>query len=180
MEIPPSESAAMLHIVLIEPEIAPNTGNIARLCAATGTRLHLVGRLGFRLDAHALRRAGVDYWDHVDVARHDDWPAFESAWAGKKGDCPSDSKGQSPFCPGGSLWMFTARGGRTYTSATFQDGDALVFGCESRGLPDSIRERDPTCILTIPMTSPMVRSLNLATAAGIALYEALRQTGRWA
>jgi len=148
----------MLHVVLVEPEIAPNTGNIARLCAATGARLHLVGRLGFHLDAHALRRAGVDYWDHVDLIRHDDWEAFVRTWTG------------------GQIWLLSAHGGRTYTAAAFQDGDALVFGCESRGLPQSIRDRHAERLLTIPMHSQAVRSLNLATAAGIVLYEAMRQT----
>ena len=151
----------MLHIVLVEPEIAPNTGNIARLCAAAGARLHLVGRLGFRLDARSLRRAGVDYWEHVDLVRHNHWAEFALEWSG------------------GRLWAFSAQATRPYTGADFRDNDALVFGGESRGLPASILERDPSRTVTIPMPTGHVRSLNLATAAGIALYEALRQLNLW-
>jgi tRNA (cytidine/uridine-2'-O-)-methyltransferase len=149
--------ATVLHIVLVEPEIAPNTGNIARLCAATGARLHLVGRLGFRLDARSLRRAGVDYWEHVDLVRHGDWSDFLANWSG------------------GRRWLFSAKGTTPYVHADFHDNDALVFGSESHGLPDSVTEHEPGHLLTIPMPTGRVRSLNLATAAGIALYEALRQ-----
>jgi tRNA (cytidine/uridine-2'-O-)-methyltransferase len=151
----------MLHIVLVEPEIAPNTGNIARLCAATDSRLHLVGRLGFRLDARSLRRAGVDYWEHVDWVRHNDWQSYLQQQ------------------PGQRLWFFTARSGQRHTSVAYQDGDALVFGCESRGLPTSIWESNPGQVVSIPMPSGKVRSLNLATAVGIALYEAERQLNAW-
>jgi tRNA (cytidine/uridine-2'-O-)-methyltransferase len=151
----------MLHIALLEPEIAPNTGNIARLCAATGARLHLIGRLGFRLDERSLRRAGVDCWDRVDWLRHADWPAFRDAMTGCR------------------VLTFSAHGRRSYTRMAYCEGDCLLFGCESQGLPEPIREQDPELALTIPMPAGGVRSLNLATAAGIVLYEALRQIRHW-
>lgn len=150
----------MLHIALLEPEIAPNTGNIARLCAATGTRLHLIGRLGFHLDDRSLRRAGLDYWEHVDVVRHLDWNAFAQKVAGCR------------------LLPFSARGVRSYAALDYQDGDCLLFGSESKGLPAFVlKSCEPP--VSIPIFSPKVRSLNLATAAGIALYEALRQVHGW-
>jgi tRNA (cytidine/uridine-2'-O-)-methyltransferase len=149
----------MLHLALHEPEIAPNTGNIARTCVATGTRLHLIGRLGFRLDDRSLRRAGLDYWDRVDFARHADWEAFvERSGAGR-------------------LWLFSAHGRRAYTEIAYAHGDGLVFGGETKGLPPYLLERYAENVVTIPMLPGGVRSLNLATAAGIALYEALRQLG---
>jgi tRNA (cytidine/uridine-2'-O-)-methyltransferase len=151
----------VLHVVLWEPEIPPNTGNIARLCAATGSALHLIGRLGFRLDDRALRRAGLDYWSAVEVHRHVTWEDFEAA--------------ASPA----TCWCFSARGTRPYTGAAFGDGDCLVFGSESRGLPPGLLDRYAGQTLHIPMPGDRVRSLNLATTVGIALYEALRQIHRW-
>ncbi len=151
----------ILHIALWEPEIAANTGNIARLCAATGATLHLIGRLGFRLDDRSLRRAGLDYWDRVQVTHHVAWPAFLARLAGKR------------------LWVFTARGHRAHTEAHFAEGDCLLFGNESHGLPPSLLSDAPERILTIPMPGKAVRSLNLATAVGIAAYEALRQIKGW-
>jgi tRNA (cytidine/uridine-2'-O-)-methyltransferase len=151
----------MLHVALWEPEIPPNTGNIARLCAATCTRLHLVGRLSFRLDDRALRRAGVDYWHAVDLHRHATLADFDSALAGSRVIC------------------FSAHGHIPYTRLTYQPGDCLLFGSESKGLPPSVRERRPEYCLCLPMPSGQVRSLNLATAVGIALYEALRQIHQW-
>lgn len=151
----------MLHIALWEPEIPPNTGNIARLCAATGASLHLIGRLGFRLDDRALRRAGLDYWPEVVRFRHATLADFEASLAGAR-----------VFC-------FSARARRRYTSVTYQPGDCLLFGGESRGLPAGLLERDPDQTLFIPQPAGKVRSLNLATAVGIALYEALRQLYRW-
>lgn len=150
----------MLHIALFEPEIPPNTGNIARLCAATGTRLHLIGRLGFRLDDKSLQRAGLDYWHAVDWARHVAFEDFEAAFAGR-------------------IWLVETPAERSYTRAEFQDGDCLLFGSESKGLPAGIRERFSGQVIGIPMPSGHVRSLNLATSAGIALYEALRQIHGW-
>ncbi len=153
----------MLHVALWEPEIPPNTGNIARLCAATGCTLHLVGRLGFRLDDRALRRAGLDYWEAVQVERHAGLEQFEDRVAQE----------------GIRLVCFSAHAATPYTRLAFRDGDCLLFGSESRGLPESLLRRHDTTAVTIPMPAGKVRSLNLATAAGIALYEALRQLNAW-
>jgi tRNA (cytidine/uridine-2'-O-)-methyltransferase len=151
----------MLHVALWEPEIPPNTGNVARLCAATGTALHLIGRLGFRLDERSLRRAGLDYWPVVEVRRHASLEEFEAAGAV------------------GRLICFSAHARRRYTTVTYQAGDCLLFGGESRGLPASLLERHAAHAVTIPMPAGLVRSLNLATAVGIGLYEALRQLNAW-
>jgi tRNA (cytidine/uridine-2'-O-)-methyltransferase len=155
------ERKIVLHVALWEPEIPPNTGNIARLCAATGAELHLIGRLGFRLDDRSLRRAGLDYWDAVTIHRHDTLEAFDAALAGVR------------------VYCLSTRGAAPYTAAHFQDGDCLLFGSESRGLPPSVLERHAERTFRIPMPAGKVRSLNLATAVGIVLYEALRQTGAW-
>ena len=149
----------MLHVALLEPEIPPNTGNIARLCAATGTRLHLVGRLGFRIDDRSLKRAGIDYWDAVDVVRHATFDEFEGAVQ--------------------RIWCVETPCDMPYTRAAFADSDCLLFGCESIGLPTAVREKYTGRLLGIPMPTAKVRSLNLATAAGIVLYEALRQLRDW-
>jgi tRNA (cytidine/uridine-2'-O-)-methyltransferase len=151
-----------LHVFLVEPEIPPNTGNVARLCAATGSPLHLVGTLGFRIDAHSVRRAGVDYWHLVDVRQHVGFEHFLHAWGRES--------------PGGRLHLFTALASASYLDAGFAPGDALVFGRESVGLPEELLARFPDRAVGIP-TLGAVRSLNLANAAGIALFEALRQTG---
>jgi len=156
----------MLHIVLCEPEIPPNTGNIARLCAATGTTLLLVGRLGFRLDDRSLRRAGLDYWDAVELERHVTFRDFEAAWV-EAGRWPE------------RLFCLSKHAPLPYTAAAFRDGDGLVFGGETRGLPPEILSRFGDRALCIPMPTGKVRSLNLATAAGIVLYEALRQLHSW-
>jgi tRNA (cytidine/uridine-2'-O-)-methyltransferase len=150
----------MLHVALWEPEIPPNTGNVARLCAATGTTLHLIGRLGFQIDDRALKRAGLDYWPAVTLHRHDDQAAFEKEFTGR-------------------LWCFSAHATRIYTQADYADGDGLLFGSESRGLPASVLDRHAGRLVTIPMPGAAVRSLNLATSVGIALYEALRQVHGW-
>ena len=151
----------MLHIALWEPEIPPNTGNIARLCAATGTRLHLIGPLGFKLDDKSLKRAGLDYWPAVDVVCHETEEGFALAIAPAR------------------IWCIEVPGDMPYTQAKFQEGDCLLFGKESLGLPDHIRSAHAGRILHIPMSTAIVRSLNLSTAAGIVLYEALRQLDRW-
>ncbi|HEV3238590.1 MAG TPA: tRNA (cytidine(34)-2'-O)-methyltransferase [Gemmataceae bacterium] len=151
----------MLHIALWEPEIPPNTGNIARLCAATGTTLHLIGRLGFRIDDKHLRRAGCDYWPEVCVSLYNSIEEFEVS------------------IPASRVFPFSAHASTPYTRNTFHDGDCLLFGSESKGLPPELMNRysnPPTCI---PMPAGKVRSLNLATAAGIVLYEALRQVHGW-
>ena len=155
--------ATPLHVVLVEPEIPPNTGNIARLCAATASPMHLVGALGFRIDDHSVRRAGVDYWHLVDVRRHLDFPHFLHAFG-------KDS-------PAGKLHLFTALADKSYVSAAFAPGDALVFGKESVGLADELLAAHPDRHVAIP-TLGAVRSLNLANAVGIALYEALRASGK--
>jgi tRNA (cytidine/uridine-2'-O-)-methyltransferase len=151
-----------LHVVLVEPEIPPNTGNVARLCAATASPMHLVGPLGFRIDEHSVRRAGVDYWHLVDVRRHLDFEHFLHAW--------------SKDAPGGRLHLFSAIASASYLDAGYAAGDALVFGKESVGLSEELLARFPDRAVGIP-TLGAVRSLNLANAVGIALYEALRQTG---
>ena len=146
----------MLHVVLVEPEIPPNTGNIARLCLAAGARLHLVEPLGFSLDEKALRRAGMDYWHLCDVKR---WASLAELQASE---------------PTGRYFYFTTKASKAYWDETFLDGDLLVFGRESRGLPESLLRENAEACLTIPM-QPDARSLNLATSVGIALYEAKRQ-----
>jgi tRNA (cytidine/uridine-2'-O-)-methyltransferase len=151
----------MLHVALWEPEIPPNTGNVARLCAATGAVLHLVGRLGFRTDDRSLRRAGLDYWRHVEVRRHVSLDELEATIAG------------------GRVFCYSARASVPYTRVAYQEGDCLLFGGETHGLPPEVLERHAGRVLLIPMPAGKVRSLNLATAAGIVLYEALRQLDAW-
>ena len=146
----------MLHIVLIEPEIPPNTGNIARLCLAAGTRLHLVGELGFSLDEKSLKRAGMDYWHLCDIHR---WANLQDL---------QESHLSSRF------FYFSTKASKPYWDEHFCDGDFFVFGRESRGLPASLLRDNDKRVLKIPMT-PEARSLNLATSVGIALYEGLRQ-----
>lgn len=154
-----------LHVVLVEPEIPPNTGNIARLCAAAACPLHLVGPLGFRIDEHSVRRAGVDYWHLVDVRRHLDFAHFVHAF----------EKEAEPHPPG-KLHLFSAVAEKSYLRAEIKLGDALVFGKESVGLPDELLAQYKDRIVGIP-TIGAVRSLNLANAAGIALWDGLRQCG---
>lgn len=147
----------MLHIALVEPEIPPNTGNIARLCAATFTDLHIVGVTGFRLDEKAVKRAGLDYWDEVKIHRHID---LESLYAA---------------LPISRFLYFTTKSERSYTNWQYRDEDCLIFGRETRGLPEDLLKANWERCLTIPMPNEKVRSLNLATSVGIVLYEALRQ-----
>lgn len=154
-----SDASAPFHLALLEPEIPPNAGNVARLCAATGTPLHLIGRLGFSFLHPRAKRAVMDYWEDVEVHRHVAWEDFRHATAGR------------------TVWMLTTRGERTIWEAELEPGDVLLLGPESRGLPDAILGADPERRVRIPMR-PGARSLNLATAAGIALYEALRRTGK--
>lgn len=146
----------MLHVVLVEPEIPQNTGNIARTCLAAGARLHLVGPLGFAIDGAALRRAGMDYWEQCEVRQ---WPSLDAL---------------RTEAGGARFHFLTGKATRPYWDAGFADGDYLVFGRETRGLPESLLEREKEHLLTIPM-NPAARSLNLATAVGIVLYEACRQ-----
>lgn len=149
-----------LHVVLVEPEIAPNTGNIARLCACTGAYLHLIEPFGFRLDDASLKRAGMDYWRHVEWRRWPSWVEFERA-----------------LPPGARVWFIESNGPRLYTEALFGPGDFLVFGRESAGLPPVLLECNREHWLRIPMFNPRARSLNLANSVAIVLYEALRQLG---
>lgn len=148
------------RIVLVEPEIPPNTGNIARLCLATGTELHLVEPLGFNIDEKSLRRAGLDYWSQVSVTL---WPSFA---AFREWITENSSKSR--------IYFLTTKTTKKYWDQSFAEGDILVFGRETKGLPDSLLNENPDDCLTIPMENS-VRSLNLATSAGIVLYEALRQ-----
>ena len=148
----------MISVALVEPEIPPNTGNIARLCAATNTPLHIVGATGFRLDDAAVRRAGLDYWPHVQLHRHRDIDALQAALT------------EARFI------YFTTKAERAYTDWQYEEHDCLVFGRETRGLPEDLLKVNWERCLTIPMRNPHVRSLNLATAVAIALDEALRQT----
>jgi len=146
----------MLHIVLIEPEIPPNTGNIARLCLAAGARLHLVGPLGFSLDEKSLRRAGMDYWERCDIRQ---WTTFSELRAAD---------------PASRYFFLTTKAEVPYWDTTFQEGNYLVFGRETRGLPESLILENSAACRKIPMAAD-ARSLNLATSVGIVLYEALRQ-----
>jgi len=147
-----------VSVILVNPEIPPNTGKVARLCAATGTPLHLVHPLGFRTDEKSLRRAGLDYWKHVEVHHHQD---FASALAGS---------GEGP------LFLFSARAEAPYTQAPYAPGARLVFGRETAGLPAEILDAHPGRVYRIPIWGE-VRSLNLSTAVGIVVYEAYRQLG---
>ena len=149
--------ADLIHVALYEPEIHPNAGNIARLCAANALPLHLVGNLGFRIDDRSVRRAGLDYWPFVDIRREADLDELTSA------------------LPHSRLFFFSARAKRLYTEIEYKPGDCLVFGPESTGFSPELLQRNPDSVLKIPMRTDNVRSLNLATAVGIAVYEALRQ-----
>lgn len=148
--------AVPFRVVLVEPKIPPNTGNIARLCAATGCELHLVEPLGFRLTDAQVRRAGLDYWDAVEPIRHAGLDAFFEA------------HGDAPF------YLFSTAGTTSYFDADYAPGTALIFGSETEGLSDKVLSAHPDRVLGIPMRTDRVRSLNLANAASIAVYEALR------
>ena len=151
----------MITVALVEPEIPPNTGNIARLCAATNTPLHIVGVTGFRMDDRALRRAGLDYWPEVKLKRHRNLDAlYESL-------------------PSARFIYLTTKADRYYVDWQFEADDCLVFGRETRGLPEDLLRANWQNCLKIPMPNPNIRSLNLATAVGIVLFEALRQTGQF-
>lgn len=153
------------HVVLVEPEIPPNTGNVARLCAATRSPLHLVGKLGFRIDEHAVRRAGLDYWHLVEVRTHPTLAAAEQV-----------IEAERPFGRVPRRYLFSGHATRSYLDVKFELGDVLVFGKESVGLPEELLRERADDVVGIPM-SGLVRSHNLANSVAIALYEALRQTG---
>ncbi len=153
-------TAGMLHVVLMAPEIPHNTGAAGRLCLATGARLHLVKPLGFSLDDRQVKRVGLDYWKDVDLQVWESWDEFAASVA-------EDAK----------VHLLTTKTRRPHWDAVFRDGDYLVFGCETKGLPESLLGECPESCLTIPMREGSTRSLNLATSVGIVLYEAVRQAG---
>ncbi len=147
----------MFNVVLVEPEIPPNTGNIGRLCLATGSCLHLVQPLGFTLDDRQLKRAGLDYWQEVKLVTHASLADFLAAVASER------------------LWLISTKGKRSYTGVQFHPNDYLIFGRETKGLPEPLLHAMPEQVLRIPMQAAGARSLNLAVAAGIVVYEAWRQ-----
>jgi tRNA (cytidine/uridine-2'-O-)-methyltransferase len=149
-----------MNIVLVEPEIPPNTGNVARLCAATRTTLHLIEPLGFKLDDTQLKRAGMDYWQHVSWRKWKQWSEFIAH-----------------VPPGTRLWFIESGGPRHYAQASFGPNDFLIFGRETAGLPKTLLEPHPEQWLRIPMFNPEARSLNLSNCVALVLYEALRQQG---
>ena len=149
-----------MNVVLVEPEIPPNTGNVARLCAATNSWLHLIEPFGFKLDDKTLKRAGMDYWKYVTWQRWNNWSAFERQLA-----------------PGAQIWFIESTGPRHYGEVNYSPDDYLVFGRETAGLPKSLLDRSPTQWIRIPMFNPEARSLNLSNCVALVLYEALRQQG---
>lgn len=152
---------SVLHVVLFQPQIAPNTGNVGRMCALTRSRLHLIHPLGFVIDDRNLRRAGMDYWRSLDVHEHADWQALRA----------------SPLAPK-RLWLFTTKTKRSYWDVAYADDDGLVFGNEGEGAPEWLHDELCEWRVTIPHANPDLRSLNLSTAAGIATFEATRQLTR--
>jgi tRNA (cytidine/uridine-2'-O-)-methyltransferase len=152
--------AKNFHVILVEPEIAANTGAIGRTCVATGAVLWLVRPLGFHLDDRNLRRAGLDYWQHLDLRVVDSLDELVHHLGGDR------------------LWFFSTKAKRVYTDARFLPGDAMVFGPESRGLPERLLKERPERALRIPIFQ-QARSLNIANAVAIAVYEGMRQLGRW-
>ncbi len=149
-----------MHVVLVEPEIAPNTGNVARLCAATKTELHLIEPLGFKLEDKQLKRAGMDYWQQLDWRCWPNWDAFEQE-----------------VTPKARLWFIESGGSRLYTEANFTAEDYLVFGRETAGLPRKLLAENAASWLRIPMFNAKARSLNLSNCVALVLFEALRQQG---
>ena len=176
-----------MHLVLVEPEIPPNTGNVARLCAATKSTLHLVGPLGFRLDDKTLKRAGMDYWEQVTWKC---WESLESlqadAWKAEGGErkgAATDEGGSVKGEGRPTFYYVTTKAKRPYTLPRYREDDYLVFGRETAGLPKTLLDENPETTITIPMFNPQARSLNLATAVAVVLYEAVRQVraaeGSW-
>lgn len=149
----------MFNIALIHPDIPQNTGNVARLCVGLGATLHLVQPMGFTIDDKKLKRAGLDYWKDLNLRMHDSLAEFMAFSAGRE------------------RYFFTTKTERRYTEAAFQEGGFLIFGCETKGLPEDVLQANGNRMFTIPMFGP-IRSLNLATSVGIVAYEAVRQSGR--
>lgn len=147
-----------MNVVLVEPEIPPNTGNIARTCAATGTKLHLVHPLGFSLKDRYLKRAGLDYWPLVEIEQHENWQAFYRKYGSQR------------------LFFATTKARKLYHQVEYERGDFLIFGKETKGLPEELLAAHKDFCIRVPMRQlPQARSLNLSTTVGIVLYEALRQ-----
>ena len=151
----------MFHIILHQPEIPQNTGSIGRLCVSNNAKLHLVHPLGFDTSDYYLRRAGLDYWERLNPTHYPSWEDFLQTH------------------PGMRLWFFSTKGKARHTDLRYQDGDGLVFGRETAGLPEDILREHAEQLVRIPMLGDFHRSLNLAQAAAVALYEALRQTEGW-
>lgn len=151
----------MFHIILHQPEIPQNTGSIGRLCVSTNTRLHLIHPLGFDTSDYYLRRAGLDYWEKLAPTHYDSWEDFMAR------------------NPAQRLWFLSTKGSRIHTQAHYEDGDGLVLGCETKGLPQAILDQHRDQLIKIPMPGDFHRSLNLAQAAAIVLYEGLRQRENW-
>ncbi len=149
-----------MHVVLLEPEIPPNTGNVARLCAATNTELHLIEPFGFKLNDAQLKRAGMDYWQHVTWRRWRDWHTFRQS-----------------LDAGARLWFIESGGPKRYTDAAFTPNDYLVFGRETAGIPKPLLIENPEYWLRVPMFNRQARSLNLSNCVALVLFEALRQQG---
>jgi len=147
-----------VKVVLVEPEIPPNTGNVARLCAATRSQLHLIEPFGFKLDDKALKRAGMDYWQHVQWYRWKDWPTFFGR-----------------IEPGARLWLVESNGPRHYAEVSYGPDDYLVFGRETAGLPRQLIDEYAEGWIRIPMFNSRARSLNLSNCVALVLYESLRQ-----
>jgi len=165
-----------LNIVLVEPDIPQNTGNIARLCAATGTPLNLIEPLGFQLTDKLVKRAGLDYWDSVDVQRFPNLGTFmEKSSTRPEGERPRAGGAVTNGNGNGRNFFFSTNGTKNYTEADYRPGDSLIFGSESKGLPLELLEANPDDVYNIPIQLDHVRSLNLANAVSIVLYEALRQ-----
>jgi tRNA (cytidine/uridine-2'-O-)-methyltransferase len=154
------ETEGFMNIVLVEPEIPPNTGNVARLCAATNSRLHLIEPFGFKLNDTQLKRAGMDYWQHVEWKRWPNWNAFYAS-------LPTSAR----------LWFIESNGPRLYSEARFAPHDYLVFGRETAGLPKQLLNQNRDYWLRIPMFNAKARSLNLSNCVALVLFEALRQQG---
>ena len=151
-------SDKLLHIVLFQPEIPQNTGNIGRMCALTCCRLHLIHPLGFVISDKHLKRSGMDYWRQLDLHHHEDWEAFRKSEAAPK-----------------RLFLLTTKASKTYWDVDYENGDGLVFGREGSGAPDWLHEEVGQNCITIPQYNDALRSINLATSAGIATYEVMRQ-----
>lgn len=149
-----------IHVILHSPQIPQNTGNIGRMCAIVGARLHLIHPLGFVITDAKLKRSGMDYWKELDVLHHENWLAFEN----------------SPFSPPvDRIWLLTTKAKRSLFDAKFRAGDGILFGSEDRGVPNEIHEKFNENRIKIPHYKDGLRSLNLSTSAGIAAYEAMRQ-----